>query len=55
MSKSASESSYTVTFAALVIGVVAFALLQSMVFPVLPTIQRNFHTSQDTVTWVLTA
>jgi EmrB/QacA subfamily drug resistance transporter len=43
------------TFAALVIGAVAYALLQSMVVPVLPTIEHNFHTSQDNVTWVLTA
>jgi EmrB/QacA subfamily drug resistance transporter len=52
---SAKRSNYKVTFAALVIGAVAYALLQSMVLPVLPTIQRNFHTSQSTVTWVLTA
>ena len=53
--RSAKESNYKVTFAALVIGAVAYALLQSMVLPVLPTIERNFHTSQHTVTWVLTA
>ena len=46
---------YQVTFAVLVIGVSAFALLQSLVLPVLPTIQHNLHTSQDAVTWVLTA
>jgi hypothetical protein len=39
--KSAKGSNYKVTFAALVIGAVAFALLQSMMLPVLPTIQRN--------------
>jgi EmrB/QacA subfamily drug resistance transporter len=30
-------------------------LLQSLVIPVLPTIQAGLHTSQNTVTWVLTA
>jgi EmrB/QacA subfamily drug resistance transporter len=35
-------------------GVAAFGLLQSLVLPALPTIQRSLHTSQDTVTWVLT-
>ncbi len=41
MIKSAKGSNYKVTFAALVIGAVALALLQSMMLPVLPTIQRN--------------
>lgn len=33
----------------------AFALMQSLVTPVLPTIQQDLHTSTGTVTWVLTA
>jgi EmrB/QacA subfamily drug resistance transporter len=33
----------------------AFSLMQSLVTPVLPTIQRDLHTSAGTVTWVLTA
>jgi MFS family permease len=33
----------------------AYALLQSLVIPVLPTIEAGLHTSQNTVTWVLTA
>jgi EmrB/QacA subfamily drug resistance transporter len=33
----------------------AYALLQSLVIPVLPTISHDLHTSQSTVTWVLTA
>jgi EmrB/QacA subfamily drug resistance transporter len=41
--------------AVLTSAVGAYALLQSLVIPVLPTIQRNLHTSQNTVTWVLTA
>ena len=46
---------YQVTFVTLVIGIGAFALLQSMVIPVLSTIQVELHTSQSAVTWVLTA
>jgi EmrB/QacA subfamily drug resistance transporter len=44
-----------VTFAVLSLGVAAFALLQSLVIPVLTTVQHQLHTTQDTVTWVLTA
>ncbi len=33
---------------------IAYSVLQSLVTPVLPTIQREYHTSQNTVTWVLT-
>ena len=43
------------TFAVLATAVAAYALLQSLVIPVLPTIQVALHTSQNTVTWVLTA
>ena len=43
------------TFAVILVAVLAYALLQSLVLPVLPTIQANLHTSQSTVTWVLTA
>src|ERR1700736_3353449 len=46
---------YQVTFAVLAVGVAAFALLQSLVIPVLTTVQHQLHTTQDTVTWVLTA
>jgi EmrB/QacA subfamily drug resistance transporter len=46
---------YQVTFAVLALGVSAFALLQSLVIPVLPTVQHELHTSQSAVTWVLTA
>src|SRR5580698_5849783 len=44
-----------VTFAVLALGVGAFAMLQSLVIPVLTTIQKDLHTTQSTVTWVLTA
>ena len=53
--ESARRSHYQVTFATLVIGIGAFSLLQSMVIPVLSTIQAELHTSQSAVTWVLTA
>jgi EmrB/QacA subfamily drug resistance transporter len=46
---------YQVTFAVLAAGVGAFALLQSLVIPVLTTVQQELHTSQAAVTWVLTA
>ena len=46
---------HQVTFAVLSLGIGAFALLQSLVVPVLTTVQHELHTSQDTVTWVLTA
>jgi EmrB/QacA subfamily drug resistance transporter len=44
-----------VTFAVLAAGVGAYALLQSLVTPVLPTIQQALGASQANVTWVLTA
>jgi EmrB/QacA subfamily drug resistance transporter len=55
MTHTAARTSYKVTFAVLVIAAMSYALLQSMVVPVLTTVQHEFHTSQNTVTWVLTA
>ncbi|HEX4018510.1 MAG TPA: MFS transporter [Frankiaceae bacterium] len=46
---------YNVTFAVLALGVFAYAVMQTFVTPVLPTLQADLHTSQSTVTWVLTA
>jgi EmrB/QacA subfamily drug resistance transporter len=46
---------YQATFVVLATAVATYALLQSLVIPVLPTIQAGLHTSQNTVTWVLTA
>ena len=43
------------TFAVLAAGVMAFSLLQSLVIPVLPTIQEALGATQADVTWVLTA
>ncbi len=44
-----------VTFAVLAVAASSFALLQSLIVPVLATIQAEFDTTQATVTWVLTA
>jgi EmrB/QacA subfamily drug resistance transporter len=43
------------TLATLALGGVAFALLQSLVAPALPEIQRSLHTTESAVSWVLTA
>jgi EmrB/QacA subfamily drug resistance transporter len=55
MAKPGKRAHYQVTFAVLALGVAAFALLQSLVIPVLTTVQHELHTSQGAVTWVLTA
>src|ERR1700733_6038170 len=52
---SAPRPHYQVTFGILAVGIGAFALLQSLVIPVLSAIQVELHTSQSAVTWVLTA
>lgn len=44
-----------VTFAVLSLGIGAFTLLQSLVIPVMSTIQQDLGTTQAGVTWVLTA
>jgi EmrB/QacA subfamily drug resistance transporter len=51
----ARRTHYQVTFGVLAAGIGAFALLQSLVIPVLSTVQAELHTSQSAVTWVLTA
>ena len=55
MAETGRRTHHQVTFAVLTLGIAAFALLQSLVVPVLTTVQHELHTSQDTVTWVLTA
>jgi EmrB/QacA subfamily drug resistance transporter len=52
---SIARRSYRATYAVLMVGVSAYALLQSFVLPVLPTIEHDLHTSESAVTWVLTA
>jgi EmrB/QacA subfamily drug resistance transporter len=55
MTTAPARARYQATFAVLASAVAAYALLQSLVIPVLPTIQAGLHTSQNAVTWVLTA
>jgi EmrB/QacA subfamily drug resistance transporter len=45
---------HQVTFAVLAAAVAAYALLQSLITPVLTTVQQQLHTSQATATWALT-
>ena len=52
---SSRRTPYAASFVVLATGVMAYALLQSLVIPVLPTIARDLDTSQSAVTWVLTA
>jgi EmrB/QacA subfamily drug resistance transporter len=52
---SAPRPHYRVSFGILALGIGAFSLLQSLVVPVLSTLQAELHTSQSAVTWVLTA
>src|SRR5215203_1793433 len=49
------RSHYRLTFAVLAVSAASFALLQSLVIPVLGRIQTELGTRQTTVTWVLTA
>lgn len=55
MASSTTRTDYRVTFVVLCAGISSFSLLQSMVNPVLPTIEAALDTDQATVTWVLTA
>jgi EmrB/QacA subfamily drug resistance transporter len=44
-----------ITLAVLSLGALAYAVLSAAVIPALPTIQRDLHTTETGVTWVLTA
>jgi EmrB/QacA subfamily drug resistance transporter len=46
---------YGVTFGVLALSGATYALLQSLVAPALPEIQRDLHTTPTAVAWVLTA
>jgi EmrB/QacA subfamily drug resistance transporter len=46
---------YGLTFAALALAGLTFALLQSLVAPALPEIQRDLHASETAAAWILTA
>ncbi len=54
MTPQPTRSHYLVTFAVLALAGLSFALLQSLVAPALPVIQRDLHTTTTAVTWVLT-
>jgi MFS family permease len=51
----ASPGSVPVTLATLGLAAMAFAVLQALVIPVLPSIGHRLGVSEDSVTWVLTA
>jgi EmrB/QacA subfamily drug resistance transporter len=53
--ESGKRQHYGLTFAVLSIAGVSYALLQSLVAPALPVIQRDLHTSTTAVTWVFTS
>ena len=55
MDEAEQRQHYHVTFAVILVAVTTYSMLQSLVSPVLPTIQHSLHTTQNTVTWVLTA
>jgi MFS family permease len=46
---------YRITFTVLTVAVASFALLQSLVIPVLGTLADELNTDQATITWALTA
>ena len=46
---------YRITFIVLLVAVSSFAMLQSLVIPVLGQLESELNTDQSTVTWVLTA
>lgn len=55
MSGHAKRSHPNVTLAVLSLGSLAYAVLSAAVIPALPTLQRDLHTTETGVTWVLTA
>jgi EmrB/QacA subfamily drug resistance transporter len=51
----ATSPSPRIILAVLSLGGISYALLQSLVVPALPQIQKSLHTSESAVGWVLTA
>ncbi|MEU6558608.1 MFS transporter [Nocardia nova] len=49
-----SRPHYNIVFAVLLLGISAYALLQSMVVPVLALLIPALHTTQSTATWLMT-
>ncbi|WP_024800308.1 MFS transporter [Nocardia sp. BMG51109] len=54
MARVKSRPHYNVVFAVLLLGIAAYALLQSMVVPVLSLLIPALHTTQNTATWLMT-
>jgi len=54
-SPAAERQHYWLTFAVLALAGLTFALLQSVVAPALPEIQRDLHASTTSAAWILTA
>ncbi|MBF4998969.1 MFS transporter [Nocardia sp. BSTN01] len=54
MARVKSRPHYNVVFAVLLLGISAYALLQSMVVPVLALLIPALHTTQSTATWLMT-
>src|SRR3954464_12593192 len=50
-----SHRSHNVTLALLTIAGIAFALMQTLVVPSLPFFQREFHTTPEWTTWLVTS
>src|SRR5947199_143643 len=46
---------YSLTFAILALGGVTYSVLQSLVAPALPAIQRDLHVTAAAASWILTA
>src|SRR3954451_18564269 len=55
IARRATSPSPGIILAVLSLGGIAYALLQSLVLPALPEIQRSLHSSEDAVGWILTA
>ncbi len=54
MSDQPERQNYNITLAVLAVAALSYALLQTMVAPALPAIQRELDASTTSVTWVLT-
>ena len=53
--KTPQRQHYNVSLAVLVAAGISYALMQSLVLPALPDIQRSLHASQTAISWMLTA
>ncbi len=49
------QTNYAVTFAVLATAALAFSLLQSLVIPAIPQLEKTLHTSESAASWLLTA